>query len=306
MQSVRAKVEAREINAVLLLDKPAGITSNRALQTAKRLFNAAKAGHCGTLDPFATGLLPICFGEATKFSRFALDSEKTYAATLRLGETTSTGDRDGEVSSRAPVNVGPSEVERVIAGFVGEQKQTPPMFSALQKNGVRLYALARQGVEVERAPRCITISRIRVISFDDRDLEIEVSSSKGAYIRVLAHDIGEALGCGAHLKALRRTQVGTLTLDSAHTLEAAQALSDSCLLPLDHLTRDLPQLSLDEGAAMRLRYGQPLANGAAAGVYRCYTQEGQIFLGVGSVDLSGTLKAARLLSEKALASQPIT
>lgn len=296
--------DGRAVNGVLLLDKPAGVTSNRALQTVKKLFRATKAGHCGTLDPFATGLLLVCFGEATKFSRFALDSEKTYTARLRLGETSSTGDLEGEVTRRASVECSRPEIERVIAGFVGLRKQTPPMFSALKKNGVRLHALARQGIEVERASRDVTIYRIRLISFDNHDLDIEVASSKGTYIRVLAEDIGNALGCGAHLTALRRTRVGRFALDAAHSLEALQMSPDSCLLPLDCLIEHLPRLPLDEESTTRLRHGQALAVGVAEGAYGVYRGDG--FLGVGSVDPSGTLTAKRLLSERMLDSRAIT
>lgn len=290
---------AQKINAVLLLDKASGVTSNRALTLVKRLFDAAKAGHCGTLDPLATGLLPVCFGEATKFSRFMLDAEKTYEATLRLGETTTSGDCEGEITRVAPVHCGAREIENVLERFVGSQTQIPPMLSALKHNGAPLYALARRGQHVERAPRPITISRIRLIEFDAADVKIEVACSKGTYIRVLAEDIGVALGCGAHLKALRRTAAGALTLERAYTLQELQetAERESKLLPLDTFVRGVPSVVLDDSQVLRLRQGQIVAHShpPIGGALRCYDQTGR-FLGVGTCDPPGQLKATRLLA----------
>jgi tRNA pseudouridine55 synthase len=285
----------REVNAALLLDKPRGISSNRALLSVKRLFNAAKAGHCGTLDPLATGLLPICFGEATKFSRFMLDAEKTYVALLRLGETTSSGDCEGEITCRRPVTCNRRQIESVLANFLGEQTQTPPMLSALKQNGAPLYALARRGKQVERAPRAIMISRIHFIEFSGQQLKIEVRCSKGTYVRVLAEDIGAALGCGAHLIALRRTEVGPLSLDAAHTLQDVQERRDSCLLPLDYFVHGMPRVVLDDSQALSLQQGRAVATSEVAGLLRCYDRTDR-FLGVGAADQSGNLRASRLLA----------
>ena len=289
----------KAVNGVVLLDKPAGISSNRALQSLKRLFGAKKAGHGGTLDPFATGLLPVCFGEATKFLRFVLDSEKTYLAALRLGETTSTGDVEGELVSRCdPSGIDKPQVETALSKFIGEQTQVPPMFSALKHDGTPLYALARRGLTVERKPRSIRISSLHLLSLSGRELEIEVACSKGTYVRVLAEDIGAALGCGAHLRALRRTHAGGLNLERAHTLQSMQEMTseerERSLLPVDYLTRSLPKLELDEARGLALQRGQALKLQASPGVYRCYSPE---FLGVASVDESGTLAAVRLLSQ---------
>lgn len=297
----RVASKSRErVDGTLVLDKPAGITSNRALQEVKKLFNARKAGHCGTLDPFATGLLPVCFGEATKFSRFVLDSEKTYKATLRLGETTTTGDTEGEIVNRATVSCGEEEIRRTLRGFIGKQTQTPPMFSAIKRNGTPLYALARKGVEVERSPRDITVSGLRLVSLRGDELEIEVRCSKGTYIRVLAEDIGAALGCGAHVTGLRRTTVGELDLECAQTLDGLQHMTmaerELSLLPVDHFLRDMPKIDLDTAQAARVRHGQPLAVEAEPGVYRCY-HDG--FLGIASVDRSGRLSPMRLVSSAA-------
>jgi tRNA pseudouridine55 synthase len=288
----------RALNGVILLDKPAGITSNRALQALKRLFGAKKAGHCGTLDPFATGLLPICFGEATKFSRFLLDSEKTYLATLRLGETTSTGDVEGEIVSRHnPSGINRADVEKVLSEFLGEQTQIPPMFSALKRDGKPLYALARRGLTVDRAARRIYVSPLRLLSFNATELEIEVTCSKGTYVRVLAKDIGAVLGCGAHLLALRRTRAGELNLEHAYTWQSLHEMDadqrDQSLLPVDTLTRNVPKLELDEAGGLALQRGQLIKVEASPGVYRCYSKQ---FLGIASVDESGTLTAVRLLA----------
>ncbi len=291
----------RKLNAVFLLDKPLGINSNHALQSVKRLFDAAKAGHCGTLDPLATGLLPICFGEATKFSRFVFDAEKIYEARIGLGETTASGDCESEITSVSPVACSRQQTEAVLSNFVGKQTQIPPMFSALKHNGTPLYALARRGKQVERAPRAITISQIRLLEFSGNELSIEVRCSKGTYIRVLAQDIGAALGCGAHLNALRRTAVGALTLDSAHTLKELGKMTerDSCLLPLDTFIGSVPRLVLNDAQTRQLQQGQVVVIRESTGLLRCYDEMGQ-FLGVATADQSGQLKASRLLATRGL------
>ena len=223
------KIPRRAISGVLLLDKHADLSSNTAVGWAKRLFNAEKAGHTGTLDPFATGLLPICFGEAAKFARFMLDAKKAYRATLKLGQKSSTGDTEGEIVETRKVDVDREKVNAVLAKFVGAQTQIPPMHSALKRDGVPLYKLARQGLEVERAPRHINVLALSAISLDGNELVIDTLVSKGTYIRVLAEDIGEALGCGAHLTALRRSASGGFGLEQAVTLEALDGMAIAVL-----------------------------------------------------------------------------
>lgn len=255
----------RPVSGVLLLDKPGGITSNQALQTARRLFDAAKAGHTGTLDPLASGLLPLCFGEATKVSRFLLGADKGYRARLRLGITTSTGDSTGEVLRERPVAVERAHVEAVLRAHTGELQQVPPMYSALKHDGERLYVLARRGETVEREARTVHITRLELREFAGAELELDVDCSKGTYVRSLAEDIGEALGCGAHLTALRRQRVGRLLLSQAVTLEVLaaraddQAALDACLTPLTEALAHLPQHLVSDAEAERLRHGQPLA-----------------------------------------------
>jgi tRNA pseudouridine55 synthase len=244
----------RALHGVLLLDKPVGLSSNHALQRAKRLLNAEKAGHTGTLDPLASGLLPICFGAATKFSQASLDADKRYTATLGLGRTTTTGDLEGTTVEQREVNVDRARIDAVLAGFVGVLDQQPPMHSALKHEGRALYEYARQGLEVERATRRITVYAIDVLSFEGATLVLDVRCSKGTYIRTLAEDIGAALGCGAHLAALRRSGSGALSIDDAVTLDALEAAPeaerDRHLLPPDVLLADWPQhtLSADEAA----------------------------------------------------------
>ncbi|HEY2976861.1 MAG TPA: tRNA pseudouridine(55) synthase TruB, partial [Burkholderiaceae bacterium] len=216
------RIPRRALHGVLLLDKPVGLSSNDALQKAKRLYRAEKAGHTGTLDPLASGLLPICFGAATKFSQVSLDADKAYRATLKLGQTTTTGDAEGEVTRQRPVQVDRAAIDAACARFSGEIEQVPPMHSALKKDGRALYEYARNGIEVERAPRRVTIHAIAIVDWHDDALVIDVSCSKGTYIRTLAEDIGEALGCGAHLSALRRIGSGALRVEQAVTLEQLQ------------------------------------------------------------------------------------
>ena len=222
---LRPRVPRRALHGVLLLDKPVGLSSNDALQKVKRLFRAEKAGHTGTLDPLASGLLPICFGAATKFSQASLDADKRYSAVLRLGQTRVGGDLEGEVLLERPVQVTPEAIAAACARFTGAIEQVPPMHSALKKDGKALYEYARAGIEVERAPRQVTLHAIDILGWDAErmELSLDVRCSKGTYIRTLAEDIGEALGCGAHLSGLRRTGSGGLSLDGAVTLEALAA-----------------------------------------------------------------------------------
>lgn len=252
----------KQVDGVLLLDKPIGFTSNDALQKARRLFSAAKGGHTGTLDPLATGLLPLCFGEATKFSADLLDADKTYEAVLKLGVTTDTSDAEGQVTATAPVNVALADIAPVLASFTGPIAQIPPMHSALKRDGRPLYELARQGIEVEREARAVTIYSIDLLAFAGDSLSLRVACSKGTYIRVLAADIGAMLGCGAHLTALRRTRVGDLDLDGAVTLAELEGLDEAGrmahLKPVDALLHTLPVVVVEGEAAQRFSHGNPV------------------------------------------------
>jgi len=290
----------RAVHGVLLLDKPLGLSSNDALQKAKRLLRAEKAGHTGTLDPLASGLLPLCFGAATKFSQVSLDADKRYTATLMLGRTTSTGDAEGEVLRERPVAVDRAAIDAACAAFTGPIEQIPPMHSALKKDGKALYEYARAGVEVERAPRPVRIHRIGVLAWHGAELTLDVACSKGTYVRTLAECIGERLGCGAHLSALRRTGSGPLDVRDATTLEALAALDeparDALLKPADWLLADWPPVRLADDEAGRflagLRRRTDLADAPAV---RVYGPEPRAFLGSAHIT-AGELIADRLLS----------
>ena len=295
---VKPKKAWKQVDGVLLLDKPIGMTSNDALQKARRLFSAARGGHTGTLDPLASGLLPLCFGEATKFSADLLDADKTYEAELHLGVTTDSGDAEGRVAATAAVDVDAEAISGVLARFTGRLAQVPPMHSALKRDGRPLYELARQGIEVERQPREVTIHALECLGLAGDRLRLRVACSKGTYVRVLAADIGAALGCGAHLSALRRTRVGKLDLAAAVTLAALESLDETTrpamLLPVDALLAGLPALELDGLAAQRFRHGNPvdLPSGIAdkARVYA----EGRL-LGLGEARADGRLWPKRLV-----------
>ena len=305
----RAKIVRRAVHGVLLLDKPLGLSSNDALQKAKRLFRAEKAGHTGTLDPLATGLLPLCFGAATKFSQISLDADKRYTATLKLGVTTSTADAEGDVLERREVIVTRAQVEAACARFSGPISQVPPMHSALKRDGKPLYEYARAGIEVEREARAVTIHRIVIVEGHGEAWTLDVSCSKGTYIRTLAEDIGKLLGCGAHLSALRRTGSGALTLASAHTLEQLAAMNeaerDAQLMPADALLADWPVVRLGTEDAGRflsgLRRRVSLFDAPNVRVYGPAPQavaggpEQHVFLGGGHIT-AGELISTRLLS----------
>jgi tRNA pseudouridine55 synthase len=256
------KIQRRQIDGVLLLDKPLGLSSNDALVRAKRLFTAKKAGHTGTLDPLATGLLPLCFGEATKFSQDLLEADKTYESTLKLGERTATGDAEGEVIESRPVECDEGAVADVLARFRGEILQVPPMYSALKRDGKPLYEYARAGQTLEREARAVTIHSLELIGCALPFVTIRVTCSKGTYVRTLGEDIGAALGCGAHLTMLRRTGVGTLTLEHAVTLEQLDAVAaearETLLAPVDALLGSFEAITLDEDQARRFLHGQRL------------------------------------------------
>lgn len=292
------KAPRQNIDGVLLLDKPTGWTSNAALQKAKRLLNAAKAGHTGTLDPFASGLLPICFGQATKFSSHALHGDKAYRAVLKLGVTTTTGDIEGEVLETRPVSVTLEAVMRLLPKFTGLLLQTPPMYSALKHQGRPLYEYARAGIEIERKPREITIYSLSADKLEGDELTLDVRCSGGTYIRTLAEDIGKALGCGAHLIALRRTASGAFTLEQAVSLTTLENLDETqrmaALLLPDALVTHLPRLAVDAETARQLAQGkQPDSPDASAqGMVRVYSQGA--FLGLAIAN--GKLVASRLMA----------
>lgn len=294
----RVKKTWKQVDGVLLLDKPLGMSSNDALQKARRLFSAAKGGHTGTLDPLATGLLPLCFGEATKFSADLLDADKVYEADIQLGVTTDSGDAEGQVIGTAAVNLEIGQISAVLERFVGDIAQVPPMHSALKRDGRPLYELARQGIEVEREARAVTIHRIDLLAFAGDRLQIRVACSKGTYIRVLAADIGQALGCGAHLAGLRRSGVGDLTLAGSVTLAQLDALPEAdrlaFLQPVDALLQSLPSVQLDGEAAQRFRHGNPVDLPAGlAGKIRVYA-DGRL-IGVGEPGRENRLWPKRLV-----------
>lgn len=323
-----ARRKGRPVDGVLLLHKPAGMTSNQALQRAKRLFFVEKAGHTGALDPLATGVLPLCFGEATKFSQFLLDADKGYRTCIRLGVTTDTCDADGEaIEQRSTAGITQAQVEAALAPLRGDILQVPPMYSALKLNGQPLYKIARQGGEVERAPRPVTIHQLNILAFrggDEAEVDLEILCTKGTYIRSIAADLGEALGCGAHVKTLHRSQAGLFREDQCITLEAleaeftalqaaegderAYAALDRHLLSADAPVASLPAVELPENSAYYFRLGNPVMVGK---VYR-FGQQGDIvrvfcaeteqsprrFLGLGSITDEGGVAPKRILANR--------
>jgi tRNA pseudouridine55 synthase len=290
----------RKVDGVLLLDKPVGLSSNIALQKAKRLYRAEKAGHTGTLDPFATGLLPLCLGEATKFSQFLLDADKEYLAEVKFGVRTSSGDPEGDVIAERPVCLGRTDVQAALAGFMGEIEQVPPMHSALKHGGRPLYEYARKGIEIERKARRVVVHALEIISFSGDVCTLRLHSGKGFYVRALADDLGEVLGCGAHLQGLRRTGAGPFRIEQAQTLEGLaeldEAARDSCLMPADIMVEALTPLPLDLEAAWQICHGQPiwLPKLSVGQQYRLYAPDGR-FLGVGEVNQDGKVAPRRLV-----------
>lgn len=295
--------KGRAIDGVLLLDKPIGLTSNQALQRVKRLFDARKAGHTGSLDPLASGLLPICLGQATKVSGFLLNAGKRYQVVARLGQRTDTGDADGQVIEERPVPaLDRGLVKRVLARFEGSQTQVPPMYSAIKHQGQRLYKLARQGIEIERQPREIEIHGLELLSLEADALELEVACSKGTYVRTLVEDIARALGTVAHVIVLRRLGVGPYAEGRMYKLEELEALAeqgmerlDELLLPVDSALDHWPSVELGADSAYYLMQGQAvMAPGApSSGKVRLY-DEGHGFLGIGEVKLDGRVAPTRL------------
>lgn len=296
----------RDVSGILLLDKPPGQSSNQALQRARRLFNANKAGHTGNLDVLASGLLPLCFGEATKVCQFLLDADKHYAAVIRFGSRTSTGDAEGEIlAQRDASGLDAARVGAAMTGFVGTQQQVPPMYSALKRDGQPLYRLARQGITVEREPRQVEIREFVLRDFADGAADVEVRCSKGTYIRTLAEELGETLGVGAHLAMLRRLGAGPFRIESACTPGALEqryeaggfSALDALLVPMDAALPHLPALALDADQRLALGCGQQVSADVAdvRGLVRLYDQAGEFF-GIGESAADGCVKARRLLS----------
>ncbi|MFW2439233.1 MAG: tRNA pseudouridine(55) synthase TruB [Arenicellales bacterium] len=289
------------VDGILLLDKGLGISSNRALQQARHLFNARKAGHTGSLDPLASGLLPLCFGEATKLSQYLLDSDKRYLTTFKLGETTTTGDKEGDVIAQKEVNISRQHLESVLNKFRGVIEQVPPMYSALKKDGKPLYKLARKGIEVERKPRTVEISGLSLLAFDADLLTLDVHCSKGFYIRSLAFDIGEALGCGAHVTELRRTAAGKFTVSDAVRIEQLEKMDSQQrlqqLMPVDAGIDDMPRVSLAHDASQYFKQGQMVRADVDPqdGLVRVYS-ENVCFIGIGEALEGRRIKPKRLLS----------
>jgi len=291
----------RQISGVLLLDKPPGLTSSAVLLKVKRWYHAEKAGHTGTLDPLATGLLPICLGEATKFSQGLLDSGKAYQAVVKLGETTATGDAEGEILTIRAVDVSRDRVQQALTSLLGNICQIPPMYSAVKYRGRPLYAYAREGKQVERAPRKVRIESLRLDNIEEQEIKITIHCSKGTYVRVLAEDLGELLGCGAHLKMLRRTEVGPFRLNQALTLPQLEAMNmeqrDASLLPVDCLVQALPEIVLEDENCRNFLRGNAISQEMRpiCGIARIYNMK-QRFIGLGEITAEGKIKPKRLLS----------
>ena len=300
----RRRAKGRPVNGILLLDKPSGMTSNEALQKVKWLYFARKAGHTGSLDPLASGMLPICLGEATKVSGFLLDADKRYWVRCKLGERTATGDAEGEVLETRPVGeLDAVQVEAVLARFRGTIEQVPPMYSALKHEGQRLYKLARQGVEVERQPRQVEIHELQLLALEGDSMDILVHCSKGTYVRTLVEDIGEALGCGAHVAGLRRTAVGPYQEDQMVTMERLEQLReqdkaalDDLLLPVESALVQWPDVELTPDAAFYLQQGQPVLvpHAPTRGWVRLY-ERGHRFIGMGQILDDGRVAPKRLM-----------
>jgi len=301
----RRRPRGRAVNGILLLDKPLGLSSNDALQKVKTLFKAQKVGHTGSLDPLASGMLPLCFGIATKLSAFLLDADKYYSVRVRLGETTATGDAEGEVTQTRPTDgIGAEQIEAILPQFTGVVSQLPPMYSALKHNGKRLYELARQGIEVEREPRDIMIHKLELGVVEGNEFEMQVHCSKGTYVRTLAEDMGEVLGCGAHVIGLRRTGVGPYTGMPMITLERIRELAeegaeklDTQLMPSDTALGEWPAISLSKDSSFYVRQGQAVLvpKAPTEGWVRLYEGD-DAFIGVGEVQDDGKIAPKRLIA----------
>ena len=302
--STQRRCMVRNISGIVVLDKANGLSSNAALQEVKRLYEANKAGHAGSLDPLATGVLPVCLGEATKVSQFLLDSDKRYRARIKLGIRTDTGDSEGSIIERnTGISVSRKAIERALTKFKGEIEQVPPMHSAIKMNGVPLYKLARKGIAVERKPRLVTLYQVCLLEFVNSELELEISCSKGTYIRTIADDLGQELGCGAHVIELRRTQAGVFTeKDSISSEELALEKEnrgldkiDQFLIPMDRAIQDLPEVNLPSITASHVKNGQAVLvrHLPKNGLVRMY--EDEQFIGIGSIDDDGKVAPRRLI-----------
>ncbi|MCE0493324.1 tRNA pseudouridine(55) synthase TruB [Vibrio salinus] len=306
--------KGRPVDGIVLLDKPTGISSNDALQKVKRIYFAEKAGHTGALDPLATGMLPICLGEATKFSQFLLDSDKRYIVIARLGQRTNTSDSDGDVVQTRDVHVSQQDLLDKIEHFRGETDQVPSMFSALKYQGKPLYEYARQGIDIPREPRKITVYDIRLLRFDNDEIEMDIHCSKGTYIRTIVDDLGEMLGCGAHVTSLHRTEVGRYPYEKMVTLEQLEALLevahsqdvqprellDPLLLPMDTAVEALPEVNVIAELAEMVLHGQAVqvSGSPVSGQVRITAGEEKCFLGVGEIDHDGKVAPKRLVVRK--------
>ena len=294
----------RQVHGVLVLDKPRGFSSNAALQKVRWLLNAEKAGHTGSLDPLATGVLPLCFGEATKFSQYLLDADKGYSTVAQLGVTTTTGDAEGEVLERRAVAVDEAAIQAALPAFRGQIEQLPPMYSALKRDGQPLYKLARAGEVVEREARSVTIARLELLALQEDRATLEVACSKGTYVRTLVEDLGARLGCGAHVAELRRTQAGPFGLAQAISLEELEAAHaeggsealDRFLLPVDSGLEHWPLVQLTQHSAYYWLHGQPVraANAPKFGLMRVQDDQGR-FIGIGEIDDEGQVAPRRLI-----------
>ncbi len=309
----RPRRRGRDIHGVLLLDKPQGLSSNDALQKVKRLYNANRAGHTGALDPLATGMLPICLGEATKFSQYLLDSDKRYRVIAKLGQRTDTSDADGQIVQERPVNFTQAQLDAALDTFRGDIQQVPSMYSALKYQGKKLYEYARQGIEVPREARSITVYELQFIRWEGDELELEIHCSKGTYIRTITDDLGELLGCGAHVIYLRRLQVATYPITRMVTLEQLNALLaqaqeqaiapgellDPLLMPMDSPVENYPEVNLLPVVAGYVKQGQPVqvAGAPASGMVRITEGEERKFIGVGDIAEDGRVAPRRLVVE---------
>ncbi|UAN58054.1 tRNA pseudouridine(55) synthase TruB [Serratia sp. JSRIV004] len=309
----RPRRRGRDIHGVLLLDKPQGLSSNDALQKVKRIYNANRAGHTGALDPLATGMLPICLGEATKFSQYLLDSDKRYRVIARLGQRTDTSDADGQIVQERPVNFTQAQLETALDTFRGNIQQVPSMYSALKYQGKKLYEYARQGIEVPREARSITVYELQFIRWEGDELELEIHCSKGTYIRTITDDLGELLGCGAHVIYLRRLQVAKYPIARMVTLEQLNALVeqaqeqgiapgellDPLLMPMDSPAEDFPEVNLLPAVAGYVKQGQPVqaAGAPASGLVRITEGEERKFIGIGEIADDGRVAPRRLVVE---------
>lgn len=305
--------KGRPINGILLLDKPLEISSNSALQKVKRIYFAQKAGHTGALDPLATGMLPVCLGEGTKFSQFLLDTDKTYQVTAKLGVRTTTSDADGDIVSTKPVDITEEKLLIALDTFRGQTSQVPSMYSALKYQGQPLYKYAREGIEVPREARDINVYQLDLLRFEGDEVDLEIHVSKGTYIRTIVDDLGEVLGCGAHVSMLRRVSVGSYPRDKMVTIDTLEALLekaktdnvspseylDPLLVPMNTALEGMPKVTVDEHSVLYLRNGNPVqaSNAPTEGYVQVYVDQNEEFIGVGQIDDNGLVAPKRIIVE---------